>query len=77
MIVVAELDKRQVATADGCRTLTDWISSRLDLRHDIASQLVSASRNMPEPLIAELGDGTRLLRPGHRRNPPPRHRSQP
>ncbi len=57
MTVVAELDKRQVATADGCRSMTDWISSRLDVRHDIAGQLVSASRTMPEPLIAELGEG--------------------
>jgi hypothetical protein len=56
--VVAELDKRQVATADGCRSMTDWVSSRLDLRHDIAGQLVSASRTMPEPLTAELGEGT-------------------
>jgi hypothetical protein len=26
---ITELDRAQVATTDGCRSMTDWISSRL------------------------------------------------
>ncbi|MGF1667976.1 MAG: HNH endonuclease [Acidimicrobiia bacterium] len=54
---IGQLDHAQVAIADGSRTMVDWVSSRLDLRHDVARELVSASRTMPEALIEELADG--------------------
>jgi hypothetical protein len=54
---IGQLDQAQVATSDGCRTMVDWVSSRLDLRHDVARELLSASRTMPEALIGELAAG--------------------
>ncbi len=40
--LLAELDRRQVATADGCRTMVEWVSGRLDVGPETASSLVRA-----------------------------------
>ncbi len=34
--ILEELDYRQVATADGCRSLSEWTTARLDLHPDTA-----------------------------------------
>lgn len=39
-----ELDRRQVFTADGCRSLTEWTSGRLDVGKDTAQKLVRTMR---------------------------------
>jgi hypothetical protein len=39
-----ELDRRQVFTADGCRNLSEWTSSRLDLGLETARSLVQTMR---------------------------------
>ena len=39
-----ELDRRQVFTADGCRNLSEWTSSRLDLGLETARTLVQTMR---------------------------------
>ena len=39
-----ELDRRQVFTADGCRNLSEWTSSRLDLDLETARSLVRTMR---------------------------------
>lgn len=31
--VLTDLDAAQVATGDGCRTLSEWVASRLDVTH--------------------------------------------
>ncbi|NIA25499.1 MAG: hypothetical protein GWP04_07995 [Gammaproteobacteria bacterium] len=40
MTVLAELDRRQVALMDGCRSMTEWTASRLDIAPETASMLV-------------------------------------
>ena len=42
--VLEELDSRQVATLDGCRSLSDWVSARLDVSPDTAKSLVRTMR---------------------------------
>ena len=44
MILLREVDRRQAANADGCRTLTEWVAGRLDVGPDTAGTLVSATR---------------------------------
>jgi hypothetical protein len=46
MEALSELDHRQVATADGCRSLHEWTASRLDLAPENAKTLVSTSRRI-------------------------------
>jgi hypothetical protein len=41
---LAELDYRQVATGDGCRSLSEWVASRLDVSLDTARCLVRTMR---------------------------------
>ena len=45
--LVAEADRRQVPTADGCRTLSEWVAGRLDVPGDEASRLVTLARSLP------------------------------
>ena len=40
MAVLEELDVRQIATADGSRSLSEWVASRLDVAPDTAKPLV-------------------------------------
>ena len=39
-----ELDRRQVATADGCKPLSEWAAARLDIGLDNARQRVRTMR---------------------------------
>lgn len=49
MELIAEADRRQMATGDGCRTLVDWVAWRLDAGHDTARSYVELSRrDLPE-----------------------------
>src|SRR3990170_7920764 len=59
MVLLSELDHRQVATADGCRSLSEWTASRLDLAPENAKTLVNTSRRLADlPYLAEkLGSG--------------------
>ncbi len=43
-VILSELDRRQVATADGARTLTEWTAAALDVEPTTARSLVDASR---------------------------------
>ena len=43
-VILSELDRRQVATADGARTLTEWTAAALDVEPSTARSLVDASR---------------------------------
>jgi hypothetical protein len=42
--ILEELDRRHVATFDGARSLSDWVSARLDVSADTAKSLVRAMR---------------------------------
>src|SRR5665811_380089 len=59
MVLLAELDRRQVATADGCRSLVEWTASRLDVAIETASALIRTSRTVRDtPQVADaLAEG--------------------
>jgi hypothetical protein len=44
LAILEELDSRQVATGDGCRSLSEWTASRLDVSHETAKNLVRTMR---------------------------------
>jgi 5-methylcytosine-specific restriction endonuclease McrA len=48
MAILEELDYRQVATADGCRSLSEWTTARLDIHPDNAKSLVRTMRRTVE-----------------------------
>ncbi len=43
-----ELDRRQVATGDGCRNLSEWVSARFDVGLDTARRMVRTMRRTTE-----------------------------
>ncbi len=45
-IRLAELDTRQVHHADGCRTMSEWVSSRADMSSHTAKRLVATTKRM-------------------------------
>jgi Domain of unknown function (DUF222)/HNH endonuclease len=45
-VILQELDRRQVARGDGCRHLSEWVGSRLDLSPEHAATLVRTSRRL-------------------------------
>ena len=53
------MDTRQVATADGSRSLSEWVSGRLDLSIDSAQTLVRTMRRLLDrpDLLNVLADG--------------------
>jgi hypothetical protein len=44
LAILEELDSRQVATGDGCRSLSEWTASRLDVSSETAKSLVWTMR---------------------------------
>jgi len=46
MRAIRELDRRQTNTADGCRTMVEWVTGRLDLSTDTAKRLVSTATRL-------------------------------
>ena len=46
--VLEELDRRQVATGDGCRSLSEWVSSRVDVSIGTARERVRTMRRTSE-----------------------------
>jgi hypothetical protein len=44
MLVVEVLDRRQVASGDGCKSLSEWVARRLDVSVDSAKALVRTMR---------------------------------
>src|SRR5688572_17657714 len=52
--VLEDLDRCQVATADGCRSLSEWTTARLDVHPDTAKSLVrTMRRTMERPDLRE------------------------
>lgn len=56
---LAELDRRQAATADGSRSLSEWTAARADIGLESARALVRAMRRLQDRLDLEnrLADG--------------------
>jgi hypothetical protein len=51
---LVDVDLSQQFLGDGSRTLEDWVSTRFDLRHSVASQLVRVARRLEDlPLLKE------------------------
>lgn len=44
LLDLEELDYRQVATGDGCRSMSEWVAGRLDVSTDTAKSLVRTMR---------------------------------
>jgi hypothetical protein len=59
LAILEVLDARQIATGDGCRSLSDWVAARLDLDVDRARALVRTMRRTTDrgDLRAALADG--------------------
>ena len=57
--ILEELDYRQVATSDGCRSLSEWTAGRLDFHPDSAKSLVRTMRRTVDrpDLRQALADG--------------------
>lgn len=54
---LAELDRRQAPTADGCRSLQEWAAGRLDVTRQTASDLVRLTRCTHEDVRADVSAG--------------------
>lgn len=46
MTILREIDRRQVPLADGCRSMVEWVTGRLDVSPETAKILVSTSRRL-------------------------------
>lgn len=59
MPIIAELDRRQIPHADGCRSMQEWAASRLDVTPETAAALVSTAKRLTDKpyLAAALMDG--------------------
>jgi len=44
--LIHALDSAQVATSDGCRTMAEWVSARLDMSPGLARQLAALSQRV-------------------------------
>ncbi|HSJ29767.1 MAG TPA: DUF222 domain-containing protein [Acidimicrobiia bacterium] len=55
--VLRDLDVAQAATADGARTMTEWVAGRFDLEPDTARTLVHLARTADPDIETLLEDG--------------------
>jgi hypothetical protein len=46
MVLIREADRRQEPTADGCRSMAEWVTGRLDVAPETAKTLVSTARRL-------------------------------
>lgn len=46
MEILREIDRRQAPLADGCRSMVEWVTGRLDVSPETAKALVSTSRRL-------------------------------
>ncbi len=57
MTLLAEVDRRQTPLADGCRTLGEWICSRLDVAPETGRVLSRMVHTDTPAVTSELADG--------------------
>src|SRR5665811_1525 len=60
MVLIREADRRQTLLADGCRSLVEWVTGRLDVAPDTAKTLVATARRLETlPTVeAAVADGS-------------------
>ena len=46
MTIIGEIDRRQAPLADGCRSMTEWVTGRLDVSPETAKALVTTARRL-------------------------------
>ena len=46
MVLIREADRRQAPLADGCRSMAEWVTARLDVAPETAKTLVSTARRL-------------------------------
>ena len=46
MTIIREIDRRQTPLADGCRSMAEWVTGRLDVAPETAKTLVSTARRL-------------------------------
>lgn len=58
--LLAEVDRRQVPMADGCRSLSEWAAGRLDVNRKTAAAIVGVSRRIVDhpALVQAVGEGS-------------------
>jgi 5-methylcytosine-specific restriction endonuclease McrA len=56
-VLIRKLDSVQVDTADGARTMGDWVSAQLDLSHQTSSRLTLLARADDPEIEAKLSSG--------------------
>ena len=74
VVLIRQLDRYQVDTGDGARTMGDWTSARLDLSRQTATRLTQLA-HAPDPQIDQaMVEGKWGLGPGRRpgQTPPSR-----
>ncbi len=57
-VLVAALDQAQVATADGCRSLHEWVTGRLDVSAGTAKDMIAICHTAPGLVTDALAGGT-------------------
>ncbi len=55
MTLIREADRRQAPMADGCRSMVEWVTGRLDVSPDTAKTLVSTTHRLEGLPIVESG----------------------
>lgn len=60
MMLLAVADQLQVASADGCRSLGEWVTARLDVSANTGRRLVAMARRVSDDpdLVSEMAEGT-------------------
>ncbi len=60
MTIIREIDRRQTPLADGCRSMAEWVTGRLDVAPETAKALVSTARRLEALPTVEhtVEDGT-------------------
>ena len=60
MTIIREIDRRQAPLADGCRSMAEWVTGRLDVAPETAKSLVSTARRLEAlPTVQDaIGEGT-------------------
>ena len=60
MTIIREIDRRQTPLADGCRSMAEWVTGRLDVAPETAKALVSTARRLVALPTVEhaIGDGS-------------------
>lgn len=57
LAAIVELDRRQVALADGYQTMSEWVAARLDESPENAAALVRTARTLTTEIAVAMSDG--------------------